>query len=74
MQVTGWGIIEDPLYDKNNYLLNNPKSPNQLKVAYVEDYTHKKDDTGPQCGQNTTEIICVFNGTLVQRLFQFFRL
>lgn len=62
MQVTGWGVTEALIFDKKHFRLK-PKCPNQLKVAYVEDYT-QKGDTGPMCDQNEPEKICVFNGTL----------
>ena len=67
MQITGWGYTEAPLYDKDSYLLNNPKRSRQLKLAYVQDRTQSKIGHRTVCKENKTEKICVFNQTSVQK-------
>lgn len=47
MQATGWGWTEAPTYNKGDYITNDPKKSDQLKLIYVRDITIEED--GENC-------------------------
>ena len=60
VQITGWGITEPPIFNKNDKIINHPKLPRRLKLAYVRDRTQEN-----VCPSDKIQKICVNNGTLV---------
>lgn len=65
MQTTGWGYTDPPVYNKHDYLLKKTDRSRYLKVAYVVDFSRRKDDPALLCKEDVNYIICAFNDTLV---------